>query len=104
MLGRRLKILREEKGLTQQQLADVINLSQQTIGHYEVDRAKPDVDTLNKLTSFFQVSADYILGRTNIRAPIETIAAHHEGDEWTEDELEDIENFKDFVRMKREKK
>lgn len=30
-----------------------------------------------------------------------TIAAHHEGEEWTEEELEEIERFKDFVRMKR---
>ena len=32
---------------------------------------------------------------------IQTIAAHHEGDEWTEEELEEIERFKEFVRMKR---
>ena len=36
----------------------------------------------------FKVSLDHILGRTNIRTPIETIAAHHEGDEWTEEELD----------------
>jgi len=104
MLGKRLKTLREAKGLTQQQLGELINLSQQTIGHYEVGRASPDAETLIKLADYFQTSVDQLLGRTNIRTPIETIAAHHEGDEWTEDELEDIENFKDFVRMKREKK
>ncbi|MEK4453928.1 helix-turn-helix domain-containing protein [Paenibacillus sp. FSL L8-0506] len=32
---------------------------------------------------------------------IETIAAHHDGDEWTEEELEEIERFKEFVKMKR---
>jgi hypothetical protein len=35
---------------------------------------------------------------------IQTIAAHHEGDEWTEEELEEIERFKEFVRMKRKQK
>ncbi len=44
MLGKRLKELRELKGLTQQELAGIMNLSQQTIGHYEVGRAKPDAD------------------------------------------------------------
>ncbi|MFY9421622.1 MAG: XRE family transcriptional regulator, partial [Bacilli bacterium] len=35
---------------------------------------------------------------------IETIAAHHDGEEWTEEELEEIERFKEFVKMKRQKK
>lgn len=34
----------------------------------------------------------------------ETIAAHHDGDEWTEEELEEIERFKEFVKMRREKR
>ncbi|NLX71504.1 MAG: helix-turn-helix transcriptional regulator [Clostridiales bacterium] len=50
-MGKRLKELRELKGLTQQELAGIMNLSQQTIGHYEVGRAKPDADTLNLLIS-----------------------------------------------------
>jgi hypothetical protein len=36
--------------------------------------------------------------------PIETIAAHHEGEDWTEEELEEIERFKEFVRMKRKQR
>jgi molybdenum cofactor biosynthesis enzyme MoaA len=35
---------------------------------------------------------------------IETIAAHHDGEDWTEEELEEIERFKAFVRMKRQQK
>lgn len=35
---------------------------------------------------------------------IQTIAAHHEGEEWTEEELAEIERFKEFVRMKRKQK
>jgi hypothetical protein len=38
------------------------------------------------------------------RNPIETIAAHHEGEDWTEEELEEIERFKEFVRMKRKQR
>jgi len=36
--------------------------------------------------------------------PIETIAAHHDSEEWTEEELEEIERFKEFVRMKRKQR
>lgn len=39
----------------------------------------------------------------NVGTEFETIAAHHDGDEWTEEELEEIERFKEFVRMKRKK-
>jgi hypothetical protein len=45
-----------------------------------------------------------LLGKTDIKNPIETIAAHHDGDEWTEEELEEIEAFKEFVRMRRKQK
>ena len=68
MLGKRLKELRELKGLTQQELAEIMNLSQQTIGHYEVGRAKPDADTLNLLAT---ISKQLLTtsGRTNIKQP-----------------------------------
>lgn len=39
----------------------------------------------------------------DINNDIHTIAAHHDGDEWTEEELEEIERFKEFIRMKRAK-
>jgi hypothetical protein len=45
-----------------------------------------------------------LLGLTDIKNPPETIAAHHDGEDWTEEELEDIEKFKEFVRMRREKR
>jgi len=38
---------------------------------------------------------------TDIRTDIHTIAAHHEGAEWTEEELAEIEKFKEFVKSKR---
>ena len=96
-----MKSLRENKGLTQVQLADLVNLSQQTIGHYEVDRAKPDLETLKKFADIFNCTTDYLLGKSIVRNPIDTIAARHDRDEYTEEELEDIEKFKEFVRSKR---
>lgn len=64
-----MKSLRENKELTQEQLAKLVNLSQQTIGHYEVDRAKPDLETLQKFAEIFNCSVDYLLGRTNAPQP-----------------------------------
>jgi len=67
MLGKRLKKLREQFGYTQQQLADLVSLSQQTIGHYEVGRADPDIDTLKLFADIFGTTADYLLGRTDLK-------------------------------------
>lgn len=103
MVRDRLRNLRNEKDLTQQDLADFLGITRPAYTAYESGRRQPDNETLSKLADFFGVSVDYLLGRTNIRTPIETIAAHHDGEEWTEEELEDIERFKEFIRMKRER-
>ena len=104
--GDRLRMLRDKIGLSQKDLTDRLNINRSTYARYETSSTQPDFDTLNKLADFFGVTTDYILGRTNHKKTsqdykIETIAAHHDGDEWTEEELDEIEQFKEFVRMKR---
>ncbi len=102
MLGERLNKLRRNKGLTLKELGDILNLGESTLSMYENDKRSPDYETLKRIADFFDVSLDYLLGRKD--TDIETIAAHHEGDEWTEAELADIEKFKEFVKMRREQK
>ncbi len=65
MIGNRIKKLREQRGMTQEQLAKLVSLSQQTIDHYEKGRARPSIDTVNLLADVFSVSADYLLSRTD---------------------------------------
>lgn len=102
-IGDRLRLLLEERDMTQGELANKLSVVHSTISHYCADKRIPDAKTLKRLADFFDVSVDYLLGRTIVKAPIETIAAHRDGEgEWTEEELEDIEKFKEFVRMKRE--
>lgn len=62
-----LKILRQEKGISQQQLADVILVTQQSVNKYENHDVEPDIKTLIKIAEFFNVSLDYLVGRTDIR-------------------------------------
>jgi len=57
----RLKELREEKGLTQLDVADAIGVNYRTIGQYERGVNEPDIDTIKKLCKLFDVSADYLL-------------------------------------------
>lgn len=104
MLGEILKSLRDEKGLKQVDIANFLGVSRTTYTQYETGKSEPDLATVNKLAGFFSVSVDYLLGRTNMKNSPDTIAAHHDGDQWTEEELEDIEKFKEFVRMRRKQK
>ena len=59
---KRLKELREEKGLSQAQLGKEIGYSQKAVGHYETGRSEPNLETVKALCRFFGVSADYLLG------------------------------------------
>jgi len=63
----RLAQLREELGLTRKEVAEKLNIDQTTYGKYELSKRQPDYDTLQKIASFFNVSVDYLLGRTNVR-------------------------------------
>ena len=76
----RLKLLREEAGLTQKQLADKLGVSRGTIGMYEIGQRDPDTETLQKLSDIFGVSVDYLLGKTDIRNPSDEITEAVEDD------------------------
>jgi transcriptional regulator with XRE-family HTH domain len=69
VLGKRIKQLREEKGLLQKDIARIIGITDSAIGHYERGARFPDPETLRKLAEYFGVSVDYLLGRTDVRTP-----------------------------------
>ena len=62
MYGQRIKELRQEKNLTQAQLAEKIATTASTVGKYEREYLQPNVDMIISLCKFFGVSADYLLG------------------------------------------
>ena len=59
-----LKQLREKKGITQAELGKALDISPSAIGMYEQGRRVPDVPTLKKMSAFFGVSIDFILGNS----------------------------------------
>ncbi len=58
----KLKSLREERNLTQAEVAKVINKSQQGYNHIELGRAELKIEDLKKLCRFYGISADIIIG------------------------------------------
>lgn len=61
-LPEKLVLLRKQKGLTQQELAETLQVSRQAISRWEVGSAAPSTDNLKELSNLYDVSVDYLLG------------------------------------------
>jgi len=64
-IGSRLAFLRDQRGLTQEELAASLGISRASLSHYEKSRREPDAETLTKIADLFEVSIDYLVGRTS---------------------------------------
>lgn len=94
-----LKMARERKGLSQKDIAESIGVAKSTYSLYESGNREPNVQTIKKIADILNVSADELLG---IDDEPQTIAAHFDGDEYTEEELDEIKKFAEFVKAKRQ--
>lgn len=110
-----LKSLREDHGLSQQELADALQIKRSALGNYEIGLRFPNPEIMDAIADYFNVDMDYLYGRTDIKNRYqqshsqiedteyvpETIAAHFEGKEFTDEDLDDIARFIDFVASKK---
>lgn len=65
----RIRNLRIDKGYTQTQIADIVNVKQNTYSQYELGILNYPIDVLMRLADFYGVSVDYLLGRTDVETP-----------------------------------
>lgn len=65
----RIRGLREDKDLKQEDIAKILNCTQACYSHYESGKRDIPTDVLHKLADFYGVSVDYLLGRTNTKTP-----------------------------------
>ena len=65
----RLRELRASKRVTQKQVAKGIGLSERVYQSYELDEKEPTLRNINKLADYFEVSTDYLLGRSSNHRP-----------------------------------
>ena len=68
-----LRLLRTKKNISQQQLAEIIGVTQQSINKYENHKIEPDIQTLIKMAEYFNTSIDYLIGHTDIDHVIEPL-------------------------------
>lgn len=64
-IAERIKQLRISQGMTQKQLADVLKVSEVSLQRFEYGSARPSLDTLIALADYFNVSLDYLVGRSD---------------------------------------
>lgn len=96
-----LRIARERKGLTQKDVAESIGVAKSTYSLYESGSREPNVQTIKKIANVLKTPADELLG---IEEMPTTIAAHFEGEDFTEDETKEILQFAEFVKNRRSPK
>ena len=63
----RIREIREDNLLTQQKVADLLNIGQRTYADYESGKTRIPIDNIMKLAKFYNVSMDYITGASNIK-------------------------------------
>lgn len=73
--------LRSEKGLSQRELARIMNISQGTYNNWENENTQPSIEQLIALADFFEVSVDYLLGRTDENGTVIQSAEQKNGQE-----------------------
>lgn len=69
MLGNRLAYIREQRGLTQAELAEIVGLHYQQIWRYENNKTEPDGKIVASIAKALKVSTDYLLGVTDNPTP-----------------------------------
>ena len=69
MIYERIRNLREDKDLTQTDIAKYLNLTQRAYSHYETGERAIPVEILAKLADYHHTSIDYLVGRTNYKKP-----------------------------------
>lgn len=106
MLSNRLKQLRKEKGLTQTELAKLINIGNKTISDYERNITSPDIETLNVIAGYFNVSTDYLLGKTNQKNPKQQLSESQVQilsgiDNLTDEQAQSVVNYINFLKTQK---
>lgn len=102
LFGKRLRELREEKGLLQEDVGIWFNMRKSTVSQWENGRL-PHATIIAELAKKFNVTTDYLLGLSVVKHITETIAAHRiddPTDELPPEAVKSIEDFKAYIRAK----
>lgn len=102
-MAKRIKECRTNIGMTQEELAEKLGLQKSAIAKYENGRVENiKRTTIEEMSRIFNCKPSYLMGwEDDAREKTTTIAAHFDGEEYTEEELDEIRQFAEFVKNKR---
>ena len=92
-IGERIKLLRKENNYTQEQFGDIFGLVKSTVSLYESGKSNPDDEIKQKIADHFDVSIDWLLGRTEERSTVDKIINKNKQKEVEFEELFDRFNI-----------
>lgn len=93
--SKRLVQLREQRGITQQELADKLEITRQSLSLYEKAERTINIELLAKVADFFDVSTDYLMGRTDVSSMNEDIQTACKITRLSEDAIKNINRITD---------
>ncbi len=105
-LADRLKELRKSSNLTQAELGKILGVGKTTVSMYETSNSTPSDEIKLKISEYFNVSLDYLLGKTDAKNYTEdpniTIALHSDTDydDLPKEAKDEINNFIEYVKQK----
>lgn len=100
----RLRFLRNERGESLEKIANFLNVTIQTISNYETEKRDMTPETILKLSEYFNVSTDFLLGKSDIRNPEEikrvpfANAGGLDTDGLDEEDLKELQKQVDYIR------
>lgn len=106
----RLKLLREEKGLIQKDVAKLLSVSIPAVNQYESGKRDMSTETVIKLAEYFNVTTDYLLGKSDIRNPEQLKNIKHANagglntEGLDEEDLKELQAQVDYMKWKKKNK
>lgn len=104
-IAENMKKLREKFDLTQQELADIAGVTNKAVSAWESGISEPRMGAIEKISQRFGIKKSNIIeegGMDNLAQDVPlTIAAHFEGDEFTEEELKEIMEYAKYIKSRR---
>lgn len=109
-MGERIKILRKEQGLTQEQLGELLGVKTSTISMYEKNQRSANYETTIKLSEIFNCSLDYLIkGEEDVDTKLkkimqgELLVAFEDYDSWSNEDKEELLNYLTAKKLTRKK-
>lgn len=109
ILGNRIKALRLESKLTQEEFGKPYSLKKSTVSQYESGSSRPDDELKKRIALDYNVSLDWLMGLTDVRNytedPDKTIALHSDTDydDLPKEAKDEINNFIEYIKQKYKK-